>query len=498
MKRIRYLSVLWMLLAGITAWAQDFNPENPAEPGQLTSKLVLKVSPAGAGSAYSNGGTDILPGASVTVSASPSTGWEFAYWTNASGQQVNTNSYTFTKANKTETLTAHFTFNPGAPGEPDELPYRLSLEQTEGGSVSGKGFYLAGTTVDINASPYSGYDFDGWYKADGTLYNENASTTYTMGEGAMTLTARFTFNPENPAEPGEVNSFRLKLTATDGGTVWADDYNLNTGEATTVTAAANGGYVFDGWYQGDTKVSAAASFDYTMGNSGTTLEARFLFSPVSPDEPVQIQQRKFSFMLRNTVTKPGTTVDFPILLTPRATLGDMTFQLNFDPRLNVDFDHATVGETSTPYTLTREEVVEGDVTYDEGYKSYRFTLTGGSMVVNDGETPTVTPIVTFPFVIADDIETGTAYRVTINQISITNDDGSTQTAGTRNGLLSVYKNGDSNGDNNVNVTDIMNVITYVRGNEPEVFIQEVSNVNGDNNINVTDAMGILEIIRVGN
>lgn len=495
MKRIRYLSLLWMLLTGITAWAQDeFNPTNPAEPGQLTTKLILKVSPAGAGSASSNSGTNIVPGTSVMVNASPSTGWQFAYWINGNGEQVDTRSYTFTKADKTETLTAYFTFNPGAPGEPAELPYKLTLEKTEGGSVSGKGFYKVGTTVNIYASPYSGYEFDGWYYADGTLYSENASTTYTMGEEAMTLKARFTFNPENPAEPGEVNGFRLKLTATDGGTARANDYNLKTGEKTTLTAYANSGYVFVGWYQGDNQISSAASFDYTMGNSGVTLEARFLFSPSDPDEPMQIQQRKFSFMLRNTVTKPGTTVDFPILLTPRATLGDMTFQLNFDPRLNVDFDNAVVAETSTPYTLTREEVLEGDVAYDEGYKSYRFTLTGGSMVVNEGETPTVTPIVTFPFVIADDIETGTAYRVTINQISMTTDDGTTQTAGTRNGLLSVYKLGDTNGDNVVNVTDKVNLATKVLGKETEVFIEKVSDINEDDTLNITDVVGIVEII----
>lgn len=66
MKRIRYLTLLWMLLCGIIAKAQ-FDPANPAEPGQLTSKLVLNVSPLGAGS--TSGGGDIIPGTSVTVNA---------------------------------------------------------------------------------------------------------------------------------------------------------------------------------------------------------------------------------------------------------------------------------------------------------------------------------------------------------------------------------------------------------------------------------------------
>ena len=494
MKRIRYLSMLWMLTASILAWAQEFNPDSPAEPGQLTRKLILKVSPKGAGYASSNNGTDILPGTSVTVNASPSSGWKFAYWTKEDGLQLEAgSSYTFTKADKTETLTAHFTFDPDAPSEPAELPFKLTLEGTEGGYVSGGGFYLAGTTVNISAYPSSGYEFEGWFNPDGTLYNENASTTYEMGEGPMTLTARFTFNPDSPAEPNEVNIWRLKLITKDGGTLSASTYYLRTGESTTIRAYANSGYEFDGWYKDGSKISTSAEYEYTMGEGNVTLEGRFEYMPENPAEPRQIQQRKFSFMLKNTVTKPGTTVDFPILLTPLATLGNMTFQLNFDPKLNVDFEHATVAATTTPYTVTREEVVEGDVAYDEGYTSYRFTLTGGSIEVEEGATPTVIPIMTFPFVIPDDIETGTAYRVTINQISMTNSDGTTQTAGTRNGLLSVYKLGDTNGDDSVDASDVLNIVSISLNKTTDVFIPEVSDINNDKNFDSSDVLGIVNI-----
>ena len=492
MKRIRYLTLLWMLFCGIVGRAQ-FNPENPSEPGQLTTKLTLKVSPTGAGS--TSGGGNILPGTEVTVTAYSYSGWTFVNWTNENGLAVSTSSsYTFTKGNRSETLTANFSFNPDAPSEPNELPFRLTLQNTDGGSVSGGGFYLSGTTVNIYASPYSGYDFLGWYYANGTLYSDVASTTYTMGEAPTTLTARFQFNPDSPSEPAEVNIWRLRLVAGDGGTVSAQKYNLKAGETTTIYASANSGYDFVGWYQGDTKISSDASFEYTMGNGSVTLEARFQFNPSSPSEPGRIQQRRFSFLLENTVTKPGTTVQFPILLSTQATLTDMTFQLNFDPRLNIDLDNVTIGETTTPYSLNRVAITSSDETYDEGYTSYRFTLTGGSMDPGESETPVVVPILKIPFVFPADNETAVSYQVTINQISMTNADGSTQTAGTRNGLVAVYKNGDSNGDNDVDIFDVTNVVSNVLGNETSVFIREVSDVNGDDDIDIFDVTGIVSII----
>lgn len=491
MKRIRYLTLLWMLLCGIVAKAQ-FNPTNPAEPGQLTSKLVLAVSPSGAGSA--SGGGDFVPGTSVTVTASASTGWKFVKWTNGSGIEVSSNkSYTFTKASERETLTAHFEFDPTGPSEPSELPFKLTLIAEDGGTVSGSGYYLTDAVANISANPSSYYDFEGWYFPNGTRFSTVASTTYTMGDGPATLIARFIFNPDSPAEPGEVNGWRLKLTAQEGGTVSADKYHLKEGETTTVRASVNSGYRFVGWYDGENLVSENAVFEFTMGDSSVTLEACFQFDPNSPGEPGQIKQRKFSFMLRGVITKPGAALEFPIQLTPLATLQDMTFQLNFDNRLNVDVANAVLAETTTPYTLTYEEMPL-DEDLGEGYSSYKFTLTEGTMVVEEGAVPTVTPILTFPISIPTDIETATSYKISINQISMTLDDESTQTAGTRNGRLYVYKNGDVNGDDAISITDAVSIVNCIMGNPSENFIEEVANVNNDEGISITDAVSLVNII----
>ena len=76
----------------------------------------------------------------------------------------------------------------------------------------------------------------------------------------------------------------------------------------------------------------------------------------------------------------------------------------------------------------------------------------------------------------------------------TEEDETLTTASTRNGRISVYKLGDTNGDNVVDIMDQVNLVTKILGKDTDVFIEEVSNINGDDDIDVLDAVGIVEII----
>ena len=486
MKIIRYLSLLLMLICGITARAQDdFNPTNPSEPGPMTAKLILLADPEEGGSV--SGGGNIVPGKTVTLYASASSGFTFVNWTDAAGNEISTTrSFNYVKKDGTETLIAHFVFTPNNPNEPGQLPSRLTLVAEEGGSVSGGGFYKEGAIANIYATANSNYEFVGWYYADGSLYSNVANTTFTMIDHALTLTARFVFNPDSPVEPSAINTkHRLTLVAEEGGTVSADSYRLDENQSTTVRATANTGYVFAGWYNGDELVSETEVFTFTMGTTNVTLVAHFNFMPNSPNEPGEIKQRTFTITLYNVVTKPGVTAQFPILLTPRVTMTDMTIQINFSTELNVDFSNIVVGETTEPYQMSYK-----DLDVEDGLHGYKFDLTGGK--IEGGNV--VVPILTFPIIIPADAETATSHQIKINQISMTHEDGTTETAGTRNGRISIFKNGDSNGDNVVDLNDKANVIAKLRGQNPEVFIEEVSNVNDDGKLNISDAMGIVEII----
>lgn len=491
MKRVISLSLLLMLLCGITARAQDdFNPTNPTEPGPMTARLKLLVDPEEGGSA--SGGGDIVPGENTTLNASPSSGFRFLNWTDAVGNVISTERvFQYTKQNSAETLIAHFSFNPGNPNEPDQLPTKLTLVAEEGGSVSGGGYYLDGASVNIYANTNSGFDFEGWYYDDGSRYSDQSSTTFTMVDHALMLTARFKFNPSSPSEPlDNMNSkHKLRLVAEDGGTVSISSGSdfIEEGAETTIYAYANTGYRFEGWYNGDELFSNTASYTFAMGAKDLTLTARFIFMPQSPSEPDEIKQRTFSFTLYNVITKPGTIAQFPIYLTPRATLKDMTFQLNFNPALNVDFEHVIVGETTEPYQVSCEDL---GIDEKDGLHGYKYTLTGGTV---EG-TNTVIPILTFPIIIPDDAETATSHQIKINQISMTNEDGTTQTAGTRNGRVSVYKSGDANGDNDVDIADAVCVVNTIVGKPVPLFLAEVANVDGDNAVDIADAVRIVNFL----
>jgi hypothetical protein len=84
--------------------------------------------------------------------------------------------------------------------------------------------------------------------------------------------------------------------------------------------------------------------------------------------------------------------------------------------------------------------------------------------------------------------------VKINQVSVTEEDGSTITASTRNGRISVYKWGDTNGDNVLNILDAMNLLDYVFKDNPKTFIKEVSDMDDSKTYNIADFMGIVDLI----
>ena len=58
--------------------------------------------------------------------------------------------------------------------------------------------------------------------------------------------------------------------------------------------------------------------------------------------------------------------------------------------------------------------------------------------------------------------------------------------------------GDSNGDFDVNVLDLVHDVDYILGNNPEPFIFVAGDVNADNTINVLDIVGTVDIIFNGN
>ena len=147
---------------------------------------------------------------------------------------------------------------------------KVQASDDSGGTVSGKGVYKIGddVTVTATANTNAGYQFKGWQENGQIISGADATYTFEAG-GDRTLTALF--------EVDEDYRVTLKTDPTDAGTVTGGG-SYDTGEhEATVTATANPGYYFMGWYKdGQTEaVSTDAEHTFEVPKDGITLTAKF-------------------------------------------------------------------------------------------------------------------------------------------------------------------------------------------------------------------------------
>lgn len=483
------MTILLLMLVGTSSMlaqvGSGFDPSDPPEPDQPPMKLQVTVVPAEAGSVSGSG--RYAEGTAVNLYAYVNSGFRFVSWTNAAGDVLSTStSYTHTKGAGHEQLTANYVFDPSNPQEPVEpsmiMYYQLQVNTTEGGSAYGGGRYLANTNVNLSAYAEDKFDFVGWYDdATDELLSSNSSFTYTTTAKHRSITARFAFNPDSPWEPSvPIVNRTITATATEGGTVNFSTQRVKPGTSISFYAYANSGYDFDGWYLNGEFYTKLTSFSYTVTDSYyQNFEARFTFNPSSPGDPGMPTTTRHSIYLMNKVTKPGAIVKFPIYLSAVRPLKDMTFQLEFPEVLTPDFTQVEMSAKAVGYSISYSK---------QDARNYIFTLTGGTVPAGNAA------LLVFTINVAPDIITALDYPVKINLVEVTEEDETVTTASTRNGRLSVYKNGDANGDDVVSIYDAVLVVDNILGHPSEEFIQEAANVNDDEGISIIDAVGVVDII----
>ena len=104
-------------------------------------------------------------------------------------------------------------------------------------------------------------------------------------------------------------------------------------------------------------------------------------------------------------------------------------------------------------------------------------------------------ILSIPVVISDDIEAGD-YNIFLKDMVLTDVDAQQTLIEKVVSKLTIpsYVPGDANGDDLINVTDIVTIISYMMENNPEPFIFDAADVNEDGTINVTDIVGVINIM----
>lgn len=195
------ITMLLLSLAG--AWADEYDPQNPPDPNAYF-KLTVSASPSEAG--YTSGGGRYKEGQQVWLSTSPRTNYDFLYWTCEGVQISNEQSFYYTMPAKSVNVEAVYAFNPVNPADPTTADkFRLYLENNMEGSctfnLTSGAKQTAGHSIFVKAQNISqGYKFLGWYVND-ELISENQSFYYTMPYQDVTLSARFTYDPDSPGDP---------------------------------------------------------------------------------------------------------------------------------------------------------------------------------------------------------------------------------------------------------------------------------------------------------
>ena len=229
--------------------------ENTGDSENFDGARVI-LSTIGSGSVSGAGRYPI--GTQVTVRATAAADWEFIGWyqgPSGAGQRISANAnYTFT-VNEDTNLVAKFQ------GAPVTLTVQ-SANQTMG-TVSGGETVPAGSSVTARATANAHYVFVNWTEG-GSVVSTSAAYTFTLN-GNRTLVANF--------EAAPTVTIAVSANPVAGGTV-SGGGSVEAGTSATVSAVANAGYTFSGWYENNVLVSSDASYTFTA-EGNRTLEARF-------------------------------------------------------------------------------------------------------------------------------------------------------------------------------------------------------------------------------
>jgi uncharacterized repeat protein (TIGR02543 family) len=89
--------------------------------------------------------------------------------------------------------------------QPVQFSISTSVSPSNGGTVTGGGTFQSGASVTLNATPNTGYTFDGWYEGSTRV---STNSIYTFSATAdRALEARFALTPTKPAVPNPHNSW---------------------------------------------------------------------------------------------------------------------------------------------------------------------------------------------------------------------------------------------------------------------------------------------------
>ena len=231
---------------------------------------------------------EYLPGEKVSVTAETNPGYTFIGWYNGDEKVADSLTYEFIMPAEDVTYTAKW------------IKVSVVSEDTSKGTVSKlTEKYLLGDEVSVTATTKAGYTFIGWYNGDEKV--------------ADTLTYEFTMPAENVTYTAKWIKVTVVSESASKGTVskLTDTYLL--GDKVSVTATANLGYTFIGWYKGDEKVADGLTCEFTMPAENATYTAKWMLN--AEMEPFIFTSTPTSLAITGVTDNGVTSLDVPSYVT---------------------------------------------------------------------------------------------------------------------------------------------------------------------------------------
>ncbi|MCR4726234.1 MAG: DUF6273 domain-containing protein [Clostridia bacterium] len=189
------------------------------------------------------------PGESVTLTALSNTGYSFAGWFDGEDLLSSDLNYTFEMPAKSVTYTARF----------ERMRYKLStqISNPDAGEYTAldKEEKLFDESVTLTATVKTGYDFVGWY--DGTKrLSAELEYTFNMPAKDSTYTAKYA---------NQIFTLNTEVNDEAGGTYTScKDKEYAYLDQVTLAAEPSEEYIFIGWYDGESRVSADPTYTFEM------------------------------------------------------------------------------------------------------------------------------------------------------------------------------------------------------------------------------------------
>lgn len=190
------------------------------------------------------GAGEYVGGSSCTLTAIAYEDYAFLHWTD-NGELVSSEAeYTFIVTTN-RNLVAHFS---------PFFTISVMIEPENGGSITGAGEYVSGSTCTLTASPNDGYTFLYWTE-NGEQVSSDIEYTFNVSSD-RNLMAHFT----------SLYAIAVSSDPVDGGSILgAGDYYYGT--TCTLVASANEGYAFLYWSENGERVSSTAEYSFVVLSS---------------------------------------------------------------------------------------------------------------------------------------------------------------------------------------------------------------------------------------